>query len=361
MRIVVTGGTGFVGRPLVKRLLELGHEVSVVSRSPERAKESLCLETAWSWENLEECFAGGVDAVIHLAGETVQGRWSAKKETEVWESRIRTTTQIAEAIEAAEVPPKVWISASGIGFYGEGGERELQEQDAAGDDYFARLCVKWENIALSTARSGRRVVCTRFGIILGEGGGALKAMMLPTKSGIGGPLGSGKQWWSWISLEDVVGALVHVLEHDGVSGPVNVVAPTPMRQGEFQKLLSRALHRPSWIPAPAFGVRLLLGRFADEVLSSKRVMPTVLTETGFEWSMPTLKEVFDALYGGKSVGIVLPLVGAFALMGAPYGKTPHLVDIANELAGSSASVEVVGHAGMHLALVPWLLFALYCR
>jgi hypothetical protein len=361
MRIVVTGGTGFVGRPLVCRLGDLGHEVVVVSRAPQRAKEQLGVNEAWTWDDLHECFQVPVDAVIHLAGETVQGRWTEKKEAEVWESRIRTTSLLAQAIETAKVKPSVWISASGIGFYGEGGERHLAETDGPGDDYFARLCVEWEGLALATETPEMRVVCSRFGIILGEGGGALKAMLLPAKSGLSGPLGTGRQWWSWVSLDDVVGVLVHALGHKEIRGPLNVVAPEPIRQADFQRVLCRVLRRPAWLPAPAFGVRLILGRFADEVLSSKRVMPNVLVQTGYQWQFSSLDALLVKLFGSAKQSVILPLLGAFALMGAPYGKTPHLVDIARNQALEPMAMEVVVHAGMHLALLPWLLVVLFSR
>jgi NAD dependent epimerase/dehydratase family enzyme len=231
----------------------------------------------------------------------------------------------------------------------------------AGEDYFARLCVEWEGIARASESSDLRVVCARFGIIIGQGGGALKAMLLPAKSGLSGPLGTGKQWWSWIALPDVVRALVHALEQDAIRGPLNVVAPEPIRQADFQRSLCRALHRPAWIPAPAFGVRLLLGRFADEVLASKRVTPRVLSETGFEWSFPTLESIFGDLFSNTNKGVFLALLGSVALLAAPYGRTPHLIDIARDYSTSPFGLDVMLHAGMHLALVPWLFVALYFR
>ena len=296
MRIVVTGGTGFVGRALVDRLKSEGHRVVVVSRAPEKAAKELGLDEAYDWDSLHRCFAEPVEAVVHLAGETVQGRWSEKKAKEVWDSRIATTTKLARAIEEAEQQPKVWVSASGIGFYGEGGERVLQESDGAGDDFFARLCVEWEGVAMGAQTSDMRVVCARFGIVLGADGGALSAMLLPAKSGLSGPLGSGKQWWSWVSLKDAVEALVFCVECDALHGPTNVVSPNPIRQADFQKELCRALHRPAWMPAPAFAVRLLLGRFADEVLSSKRVEPKALKNAGFAWSQPELWPLLSTIF-----------------------------------------------------------------
>ncbi len=361
MRIVVTGATGFVGRPLVERLSEMGHEIAVVSRTPNRAKEMLSVQEAWAWEELSACFRKPVDGVIHLAGETVQGRWTSEKASKVWDSRLNTTTMLRDAIEACEHTPSVWISASGIGFYGDGGERHLLEPESAGDDYFARLCVEWEGLVLAAQSPQLRVVCARFGIVLGEGGGALKVMLLPAKTGLSGPLGSGQRWWSWIALHDTVGALIFALENGSVRGPMNVVAPEPIRQRDFQRALCRALHRPAWFPAPAFGVRLILGQFADEVLSSKRVVPGVLKEHGFTWSFSSLADVFAAVLPKKQSGLVLPLLGAVALLGAPYGKSPHVFGAVEEIATGAGTLDVYLHAGMHMALVPWLLFVLYDR
>lgn len=237
--------------------------------------------------------AEGVDAVIHLAGETVQGRWNKAKAVAVRDSRIETTQAITEAIAAAEKAPATFLCASGIGFYGEGGEDTLEESATAGDDFFAEVCVGWEGTAHQASSSGCRVGILRFGIIVGEGGGALDAMLLPTKLGIAGPLGSGRQWWSWVHRADVVDSILFVLDNDAISGPVNVVAPEPIRQAAFQKALGRALNRPSFMPAPAFALRMVLGTFAQEVLSSKRVIPRVLTDAGFEWKWADLDAALD--------------------------------------------------------------------
>jgi uncharacterized protein (TIGR01777 family) len=238
---------------------------------------------------LDGVLQGPVDVVIHLAGETVQGRWNRAKMQAVRESRLTTTAALVDAISRAPAPPRVLLSASGIGYYGEGGEDKLNESALAGDDYFAELCVEWEAGATGARDAGCRVVLLRFGIILGPGGGALDVMLTPAKWGVSGPLGGGQQWWSWISLADVVGAILHGIETPSVDGPINVVAPEPIRQRDFNRALCGLLGRPSWVPAPAFALRLVLGRFADEVLASKRVTPEVLAATGFEWSIPDLQ------------------------------------------------------------------------
>lgn len=291
MRILVTGATGFIGRALVESLQTAEHAVVVVSRSPESAAAKLPNSQAVSWDSLGHIFADGVDAVVHLAGETVQGRWNKKKLIEVRDSRIKCTQTLMAAIKNAPTPPGVLVSASGIGFYGEGGETPLSETAICGDDYFAALCVDWEAEASQASEVGCRVVLARFGIVIGMGGGALNAMLLPAQIGIGGPLGSGRQWWSWVSLDDAVGAIQYALINDAIVGPINVVSPEPIRQHDFQRVLGRVLSRPSFMPAPAFALKMILGTFAQEVLSSKRVLPSALEGAGYEFSEPDLEAV----------------------------------------------------------------------
>jgi uncharacterized protein (TIGR01777 family) len=288
VRVLVSGASGFVGSQLVPALCARGDEVIAISRNPERTAAALGLERAVDWSGMSAVIDEGVDAVIHLAGETVQGRWNKAKAVAVRESRIRTTDAIATAIVSATKPPSVLLSASGIGFYGEGGETTLEESAPAGDDFFAEVCVDWEGAAMAASESGCRVAMLRFGIIVGEGGGAIDAMLLPTKLGVAGPLGSGRQWWSWIHRSDVVRSILFVLDNSALSGPVNVVAQEPIRQAEFQKSLSRVLKRPSFMPAPAFALRAVLGTFAQEVLSSKRVIPRALSDAGFTWEWSDL-------------------------------------------------------------------------
>ena len=297
MRIVVTGATGFIGRTLVSSLVAGGHEVVAISRSPDAARSILEIDEAYSWDGLDDAFAQPVDAVVHLAGESVKGYWTKAKVKEVWDSRIRTTTALVAAIHAAADVPSVLISASGIGYYGDAGEVELKEQAPPGEDYFARLCVEWERLILATEMKGMRTVSLRFGIVLGADGGALPTMALPAKTGLSGPLGSGKQWWSWVSQGDAVAAIEHVLHTPELEGAVNVVTPDPIRQVDFQRSLCAALNRPSFLPAPAFGVRLILGKFADEVLSSKRVIPAALSSTGFRWADDDLDGLFQRIFG----------------------------------------------------------------
>jgi uncharacterized protein (TIGR01777 family) len=294
MRIVLTGATGFLGSALTAKLLSDGHSVVAVSRSPQKAIDRLGVESAVSWDALDEAFSSPVDAVVHLAGETVQGRWNARKIEEVRASRLTTTAKVVEAIDRAATQPKVLISASGIGFYGDAADAELRESSPPGDDYFAELCVEWESLAASAPC---RVALMRFGIILGRDGGALNVMLLPAKAGISGPLGGGQQWWSWVSLDDAVGSIVHALHAENVNGPVNVVSPEPVRQKQFNAVLCRKLNRPAFVPAPAFALKLVLGMFATEVLSSKRVIPHALTSSGYQWVHSDLESALSAALG----------------------------------------------------------------
>ncbi len=291
MRILVTGGTGFIGKALVESLQIAKHAVIVVSRSPDSAATKLPNTEFVSWDGLSQIFAEGVDAVVHLAGETVQGRWNKKKIAEVRDSRMKCTKMLLDAIESAKEPPNVLVSASGIGFYGEGGEELLPETAESGTDYFAALCVDWEAEAARAGSVGCRVVFARFGIVIGEGGGALDAMLLPTQMGIGGPLGSGQQWWSWVGIQDAVGAITYAVHDESINGPMNVVSPNPIRQHDFQRVLSRVLSRPSFMPAPSFALKMVLGTFAQEVLSSKRVIPAKLKNAGYQFSEVELEDV----------------------------------------------------------------------
>ena len=288
MRVLVTGASGFVGSALVARLHGDGHTVVAVSRRPDQTQTRLGVDQAVSWDGLDQAFSRGIDAVVHLAGETVQGRWNMAKVAAVRTSRIETTQAIIDAIARAERTPLVLLSASGIGYYGCGGEVELTESSPAGEDYFAALCVDWEGIALEAERVDCRVCLLRLGMVLGAGGGAISAIIGPAKWGVSGPLGSGQQWWSWIGITDAVSAMVFALNSD-MSGPVNLVSPSPIRQAEFQRVLGRVVHRPAFLPAPAFVLRWLLGTFAEEVLSSKRVMPAALQAAGFEWDVSDLQ------------------------------------------------------------------------
>lgn len=358
MHILMTGATGFVGQRLCKRLHDDGHQVTAVSRDVVTAQRRLGQVPAITWEDLEEGgIPEGIDGVIHLAGESVKGRWGAAKRRRVRESRIRTTRTVVGAIQRAEKPPEVFISASGIGFYGDRGEELLVESAEAGDDYFAELCVDWEAEAMLAAPR-TRVVLSRLGIVLGLGGGAVEAMILPTSLGLGGPLGGGKQWWSWIHLDDVVGALMFMLTTESISGPVNVVAPESVRQKDFAVSLGRAMARPSLLPTPAFGLRLVLGDFAQEILSSKRVVPDVLQTAGFQYSYPDLDDALSHVMDKPAPAHTwMPVLAAGTLGLAPYTPEPHLTGKIRWLLGGATGMQPVDWLDLLMHASPWMWLA----
>jgi uncharacterized protein (TIGR01777 family) len=293
--VALTGASGFIGQRLIARLLEDGHSLRVLSRTPGASRERLSF-FAWDPVAAEppQAALDGADAVIHLAGEPVGQRWNARVKQRIRDSRVLGTRNLIRALQRAS-GPRALIAASAIGFYGDRGDEILTEQSGAGRDFLATVCAEWEREA-QAAPEGTRVVHLRTGIVLGVEGGALKQMLPVFKAGVGGPVGSGKQWVSWIHIEDAINLITFVL-HDRVAGPVNVVAPEPVRNAEFAKALGAALHRPAAIPAPAFGLKLIFGEMAEAVLSSQRVLPRVAKDAGFEWKFPQLQGALRDLLG----------------------------------------------------------------
>jgi hypothetical protein len=310
-RVVVTGATGFIGRALCAALAGAGHRPVVVSRDVARAARSVpgaADHHAWpgGGEPFPVAALEGADAVVHLAGETVAGRWTAAKKRAIRASRVDGTRALVAALGACAVRPRVLVSASAIGVYGDRGEEALTEGAAPGGDFLAEVCVAWEQAARAAEALGVRVVNPRIGLVMGGGGGALEAMLTPFKLGVGGRLGSGRQWWSWIHRDDVVGLLMHALTVE-ISGPMNATAPAPERQRAFATALGRALRRPSFVPAPAFALRALLGEFSTELLSSSRVLPALAERTGYEFQYPGLTAALAAALRSRRGG-----EGAFA-------------------------------------------------
>ncbi len=291
MTVLISGATGFVGRALCERLAADGHRLRAFSRSPQRAEASLPSVQFFAWDAEKEepppASLDGVDAVIHLAGEPVFGRWTQAKKQAIVSSRVDSTQRLVSAIGRREHKPAALICASAIGYYGDRGEQELTESDPPGDDFLAETSVAWERTARDAAQYGVRVVNLRIGVVLALGGGALGQMLTPAKLGLGGPLGSGKQWWSWISRDDLI-ALISFLLISDYAGPVNATAPHPVRQADFAKTLGRVLGRPSFLPAPAFALKLILGGFATELLTSKKVLPAAAGRLGFRFQDPDL-------------------------------------------------------------------------
>lgn len=298
MKILITGATGFLGRRVCEVLSQAGHTLIALSRDPQRAKQRApALTEAFRWDALGEAIKG-CDAVIHLAGETVAGRWTDAKKKAIRDSRVVSTRNLVNALAQLSARPNVLISASAIGYYGDRGEENLTEDSSPGSDFLAQVCRDWESEAARAESLGVRVARLRIGLVLGSGGGALHAMLPLFKLGLGGPLGSGRQFWSWVHRDDVVGAIAFALEREDLHGPINVTAPQPVRQREFAQVLGRLLRRPAVLPAPAFALKIVLGEFASELLSSKRVLPQRLQQVGYRFRFaelePAVKEILAA-------------------------------------------------------------------
>lgn len=294
--VLISGATGFVGSALVAALAARGDRVVVASRSPERAKQALPSASAFT-RTVDASALRGVDAVVNLAGEAVAGRWNAAKKTAIETSRVSATGAIVSAMRALPEGerPRVLVSASAIGYYGDRGEEILEETSAAGSDFLAGVCVKWEAAANEARALGVRVATMRIGLVMGDGG-ALAAMRPLFLMGFGGPLGDGKQWWSWIHLADAVGLLLFALDRDDVAGAVNTTAPEPARQVDHARALGRAMRRPSFMPAPAFAIRAATGDFSVELLASRRVVPTRALALGFAFQYPELGPALAAVF-----------------------------------------------------------------
>lgn len=297
MKALVTGGTGFIGRLLLSRL---DHPI-LLSRDQERAQRSVgdrCGRVL-GWDPLDgpppaEAF-DGVDAVFHLAGESVaEGRWTAAQKQRIRDSRVIGTRHLVEGIVKAEPRPRVLVSASAVGYYGDRGDEELTETAPPADDFLAEVCIAWEKEALAAEEAGVRVALARTGIVLGDGG-ALAKMLTPFRLGAGGPLGNGKQWMPWIHVADMARLYLHAATTESIRGPMNAVAPNPVRNSEFTKALGRTLHRPAFMPAPYLGLRLLFGEFAKVLFASQRVLPKVALDTGFEFEYPEIGPALQAI------------------------------------------------------------------
>jgi len=296
MKIVVAGGTGFLGQALVARLRTEGNTVHVLTRRPGGADE-----IAWNPDGTTGPWAAALDdadAVINLAGESIaSGRWTATRKARIRDSRIRATRSLVDAIAHAKRRPSVFASGSAIGYYGAHGDEPLTEQAPPGADFLATVCRDWEAEALRAA-STTRVVLLRTGVVLEKDGGALPQMALPFKLFAGGPAGSGRQYQAWIHRNDWVSMVSFALRDTHVSGPLNLTAPNPVTNREFAQTLGRVLHRPAFMPAPAFALRLALGEMADALLlTGQRVLPAAAQAHGFHFEYPTLGPALRAIYG----------------------------------------------------------------
>jgi uncharacterized protein (TIGR01777 family) len=280
MRVAVTGATGMVGTALTRALHTRGHDVLAVSRRE--------VSGGIRWDparrSVDAGALGAVAAVVHLAGENLAGgRWTPRRKEQLRQSRVAVTRWLAETLAAAN-GPRILISASAVGIYGDRGDETLTEASTLGDDFLARLAADWEAAADPARHAGMRVVHPRFGVILSPAGGALAKLLLPFRLGLGGPFGNGSQWMSWITIDDVVSGIAHALATDSINGPVNFTAPDPVRNAGFATALGQALHRPSLLPLPALALRLALGEMADAtLLASQRAVPAELARSGYQF------------------------------------------------------------------------------
>jgi uncharacterized protein (TIGR01777 family) len=302
MRVLISGSTGFLGTALVEKLSGEGHEVARLVRRGTALKQAAGQAHTISWDpvvgEFDAASAEGADTLVHLAGASIAGgRWNASRKELLRTSRIDATRHLMGALAKLQRPPHAIVAASAIGYYGDRGDETLTEGSTPGSDFLAGACREWEAEAARGAEFGARVVRLRFGIILAKHGGALPQMAMPIKLGVGGRLGSGRQWMSWVTLEDTVRIVEFALANSGLAGPVNVVAPNPAQNGEFTKVLAKTLHRPASFPAPAFALRLALGEMADALLLvSQKVVPSKLVEAGYSFQQPNLASALKDVY-----------------------------------------------------------------
>jgi uncharacterized protein len=298
MKILVTGATGLIGRSLSRLLAGDGHALVGLSRSPEKHRGVPAQMHRWdplAGPPPAEALAG-VEAVVHLAGEPIAARrWSAEQKKRIRDSRVISTRNLASAISSAKAPPAVFVSGSAVGFYGDRGDDLLDESAGAGKDFLSEVCREWEAAAEPVRQSSVRLVCVRTGVVLSTEGGALKKMLPAFKMGVGGRLGSGRQWFPWIHIEDIVAIFQHAIFNTSLSGPVNGTAPEPVTNAEFTSKLARALKRPAFLPAPEFALRLVMGEMADVLLMGQRAIPKAAVDSGYKFKHPRLDQALEDL------------------------------------------------------------------
>jgi uncharacterized protein (TIGR01777 family) len=292
-RILVSGASGPIGAALLPSLKATGATVTRLVRNSATNPDEIAWDPA---RPLLPDSVSGFDAVIHLAGESIVGRWTEARKRRIRESRSQGTGHLAQAVTKAPQPPRVFISASAVGFYGNRGEEILREDSPPGEGFAAEICRQWEDATQPAAQAGIRTAQMRIGVVMSADGGALPEMLTPFRLCLGGRLGNGRQWWTWVSVRDVVGAIQHVLDHESLSGPVNTVAPNPVTNAEFTRILASVLNRPAIFPMPAFAVRLIFGEMGEELfLGSQRVEPAKLADTGYQFQHPDLKNALQEI------------------------------------------------------------------
>ena len=299
MRFIILGGSGLIGRALSRALSQAGHEVVVVSRSPERVPPMEGMSavgwdghSAGGWGKLVD----GADGIVNLAGESIgAGRWNEERKKRIVSSREQAGAAIVDAVRAATRKPGVVFQISGVGYYGIGGDRPFTESDPPGNDFLASVAVRWEDATRPVEEEGVRRVIARAGVVLTPQGGVLPRMMLPFRFFAGGPLGTGRQWISWIHLEDTVRGIQYMLENPACTGVYNLTSPQPVTNAEFGKILGRVLRRPCWLPVPTLALRVILGEMSTLVLDGQRVIPSRLEEAGFQFRFAQLESALRDL------------------------------------------------------------------
>lgn len=324
MRVLITGGTGFVGRALIPALQRDGHQVVVWARSAGRARARLGadIEAVESGAGPEALLAAltGCDAVVNLAGESVAGgRWTAARRAALRESRVDSTRALVDAVSRLAVKPRVLVSASAVGYYGNRGDKVLTEHASRGVGLLAELCADWEAEALAARTLGLRVALLRIGVVLGRDGGALQKLLPLFRFGLGGPIGSGRQYLPWIHLHDLVRLIVSALTDEGMTDTINAVAPEAVTNRDFARALGRALHRPAVLPVPAVALRLAMGEASSVLLDGQRVQPDLLMQRGFRYQYPTLAAALDDVVGGAEVRLG-PMIDAVDAHGSESGQ-----------------------------------------
>lgn len=299
MRILITGATGLIGGSVARSLAADGHELIALTRRPEKASAaSISRFLQWDpqkgppnpsvWE--------GIEAVIHLAGEPIDAkRWTKDQKRQIRDSRVIGTQNLVAGLTQASTRPKILIAGSAVGYYGDRGDEVLKEDSPAGQGFMSEICRAWEQAALEAQRAGVRVVTVRTGVVLSPEGGALKRMTPPFQFGVGGELGSGKQWFPWIHLDDIVGLFRHALESAQLKGPLNGSAPGVVRNREFTQTLAAVMHRPAIFSVPEFALRILFGEMVEAILASQRVTPELALRTGYKFRFPNLKDALQDL------------------------------------------------------------------
>lgn len=298
MHILLTGGTGLIGRRLCKHWLAQGHQLTVLSRKPDDVAR-LCGANVRGIAHFDDIGSQHVDAVINLAGAPIADRpWTRKRKILLWDSRITLTEQLVTWLERREQKPDVLISGSAVGWYGDGGERELDENaQPVSEDFASRLCIAWEETAQRAETLGIRVVLVRTGLVLADEGGMLQRLLPPFKMGMGGPIGNGRQWMPWVHIEDQIALIDFLMNRDDARGPYNACAPSPARNRDFAKTLASLLHRPSFMPMPAVALRVLLGELSILLLGGQRARPDRLQEAGFTFRFTDLRAALENLLG----------------------------------------------------------------